>query len=560
MPIHNVKRQIFNARCTQPTKFIQPNQRIGAITLLFSYAVTADLDLRWTNIASMDIASLLNTMPAPSRQSDNGSNIVTQLQSSGLDARVIRVDKSGVLLATRLGEILGKNALDLKKGDLVRIRLDTGDKNPVLKVGKPSVEPILLNGANHKALYQALKANQAFTGVVIRHRPGNSIIQVGNSQYPITHQAALKTGQLVNIELRQQINAIELKPVNSEQVLKSALAKLLPQQSNLETRTALSQLVKILRSGDTATPRSNDSATPRQAPVASSSPTETRKSAIVENKVATMANPVKAVTGNLTTSDKVLLPLAARLGTLLDSIPSIAAISSRVIQQWISHSGLIKMIDTNTASTPQNPLSVLQQLPVSEDSLKLLIQLLFRSRADLTANTDKSRIDPEAVRSDQSAGLIKEILKLIDQSLNQQLFHKVTARHQQELQQPIAVNLTIPFSDKETVNDLHLKIRQKDREACDEKQCWDIHLSFEFGNLGLISSHINMDGNLVSTSFWSVLAETKQKIDLAIPEFKQQLSNSGFKTGQFNSFSGIPSQDDMLDMAPYPDALLDIKV
>lgn len=560
MPIHNVKRQIFNARRTLPTKFTQPNQRIGAITLLFNYAITADLDLRWTNIASMDIASLLNTVPAASRPSDNGANIVTQLQSSGLDARVIRVDKSGVLLATRLGEILGKNALDLKKGDLVRIRLDTGDKNPVLKVSKPSVEPILLNNANHKALYQALKANQTFTGVVIRHQPGNSLIQVGNSQYPITHQTALKTGQLVKLELRQQINAIELKPVNSEQLLKSALTKLLPQQSNLETRTALSQLVRILRSGDTTTPRSNETAAPRQVPVASSSPTESGKSAIVENKVATMVNPVKAVTGNLTASDNVLLPLAARLGTLLDSIPSIAAINSRVIQQWISYSGLIKMIDSNLASAPQNPLSVLQQLPVTEDSLKLLIQLLFRSRADLTTNTDKSRIDPEAIRNDQSAGLLKEILKLIDQSLNQQLFHKVTARHQQELQQPIAVNLTIPFSDKETVNDLHLKIRQKDSADCDENQCWDIHLSFEFGNLGLISSHINMDGNLVSTSFWSVLAETKQKIDLAIPGFKQQLSNSGFKTGQFNSFPGIPSRDDKLDMAPYPDALLDIKV
>jgi hypothetical protein len=508
----------------------------------------------------MDIASLLNAAPASNRQSEKGADILEKLQSSGLDARVVRIDKSGVLLTTRLGEILGKNTLDLKKGDFVQIRLDKGDKNPVLKVTRPAVESILLSAVKHKSLYQALKANQASTGLIVRNQPGNSKIQVGNTQYSIAHQAGLKTGQLVTLELRNQINAIQLKPVNSEQVLKSALAKLLPQQSNPETRTALSQLVRILRSGTSTTSPGNESATLRQVPISTNAATETGKLAVVVNKAATINSPSKTLNNNLTTGDRVLLPLTARLGVLLDSIPSVAAINSRVIQQWISYAGLIKIIDANTNLALQNPLSILQQLPDSETNLKQLIQLLFRSRNGFSLNTDKASSDPEAARNDQSSSLIKEILKLIDQSLSQQLFQKVSARHQQELQQPVALNLTIPFSDRESVNDLHLKIHQKVRDACDEKQCWDIHLSFEFGNLGLISSHINMDGNLLSTSFWSVLAETKQKVDLAIPDFKQLLSKSGFITGQFNSFAGIPPQDDKLDKAAYPDALLDIKV
>lgn len=503
----------------------------------------------------MDIASLLNLAPTPTSQSEKVPEILNRLlQSGGLNAQVIRVDKSGALLSTRLGEILGKNALDLKTGDFVQIRLETGDKNPVLKVSKPIIPPILLSAAKHKTLYQALKTDQTYTAIVVRHQPGNSKIQIGNTQFSIAHPVGLKTGQLVTLELRNQINAIELKPVNSEQVLKSALAKLLPQQSNPEMRTALSQLVRFLTPD--ARLASNDGPMLRNATTTTNATKGIKKPTAVENRVLSS----KTTPSNPTIGDRALMPLSARLGLLLDAIPSITAINSRVIQQWIGHLGLIKPADANTSSTLLNPLSVLQQLPDTEATLKQLIQLFFRSRAPVSSNTDQSGKDLEATRNDQFSGLIKEILKLIDHSLNQQLFQKVNARHQQELQQAVALNLTIPFSDRESVNDLHLKIRQQDREASSEKQCWDIHLSFEFGDLGLISSHINMDGNLLSTSFWSVLAETKQKIDLAIPEFKQQLGNSGFITGQFNSFAGIPQQDNKLDLASYPDALLDIKV
>ena len=502
----------------------------------------------------MDIASLLNSAPTTTSQSEKTPEILNRLlQSGGLDAQVIKVDKSGALLSTRLGEILGKNALDLKTGDSVRIRLETGDKNPVLKVSRPIVPAILLSAAKHKALYQALRADQAYTAIVVRHQPGDSKIQIGNTQFSIAYQTGLKAGQLVTLALRNKINAIELKPVNSEQVLKSALAKLLPQQTNPDMRTALSQLVRFLRPD--ARVAGNEKLV-LNTPTATNAANAMEKPTVAENRVLSS----KTTPSNPTIGERALMPLSARLGLLLDAIPSITAINSRVIQQWIAHLGLVKPIDSNTSSPVLNPLSVLQQLPDTEATLKQLIQLFFRSRAPVSSNTDQSGNDPEATRNDQSSGLIKEILKLIEQSLNHQLFQKVNARHQQELQQAVSLNLTIPFSDRESVNDLHLKIRQQDREASSEKQCWDIHLSFEFGDLGLISSHINMDGNLLSTSFWSVLAETKQKIDLAIPEFKQLLSNSGFITGQFNSFAGIPQQDDKYDLSSYPDALLDIKV
>jgi hypothetical protein len=505
----------------------------------------------------MDISSLLNAAVAPSSQLVKGQDTLAKLlQLSGIDARVIRVDKSGVLLATRLGEILGKNSLDLKQGDSVRVRLDTGDSNPVLKVTRQPPEPILLKQENHKALFRAMQPNQTYTALIVRNQPGNSKIQMGNIQYPIAHQVGLKKGQLVNLATGIQNSAIELKPVNTEQVLKSLLTLLLPRQPGPESGNPLSQLLRYLDTG--ARQAAGESSTQKQGRNPAS--TEARPATLTDGKSVPTTVGKMVTDLNPPTSEKALPALAARLISLLKSIPDISTINSRVIQQWLGYTGLIKATDAGTNPALNNPLAVLQQLPGTEASLKQLIQLLFSSKLASTGTPDNAKKDMGSSRNEPIASMVKDILRLIDQSVNQLMFQKVNARHQQELQQPIALNLTIPFADRQSINDLHLKIRQKEREAAPEKQCWDIHLSFEFGNLGLISSHINLDGDLLSTSFWSTLSDTKLKIEQAIPEFKQQLSSSGFTLGQFHSFAGTPPQDERLDMNLYSDALLDIKV
>ena len=188
--------------------------------------------------------------------------------------------KSGILLATRLGEIIGKNSLDLKKGDLVHIRLVESDKSPVLKVSKTTAEPVVLNATQHKALYQALKPNQTTTALVIKQQPGNIRIQVGNAEYTISQPINLKNGQILNLEPRPQNNTIEIKPVNSEQVLKSLLSQLLPRQSNPESRTALSRLLRILQPQPDQPAR--HSQVIKQGPIAAKS--EAGRSLPVDNK------------------------------------------------------------------------------------------------------------------------------------------------------------------------------------------------------------------------------------------------------------------------------------
>ena len=161
--------------------------------------------------------------------------------------------------------------------------------------------------------------------------------------------------------------------------------------------------------------------------------------------------------------NKLLVELAGRLSALVDSLPSISAINSRVIKQWIAYEGLIKIPNANQNSVAQNPLAVLHQLPDTEAALKQLVQLLFRNRSGPDEVSNKTSNEPETRANEASTSLIRDILKLVEQSLNQQLLQKVNARHQQELQLPIALNLTIPVADKQSINDLRLKICQKDK-------------------------------------------------------------------------------------------------
>ncbi|MDH5354172.1 MAG: flagellar hook-length control protein FliK, partial [Gammaproteobacteria bacterium] len=103
-------------------------------------------------------------------------------------------------------------------------------------------------------------------------------------------------------------------------------------------------------------------------------------------------------------------------------------------------------------------------------------------------------------------------------------------------------------------------IRQHSRDTDPEKQSWDIYLDFEFGLLGMISTHLMLEENTLSASFWSVLPATQDKIDQNLPDFEQQINRAGFNLGQFNSFPGKPPVAPTQQILPSSESLLDIKV
>jgi hypothetical protein len=205
-------------------------------------------------------------------------------------------------------------------------------------------------------------------------------------------------------------------------------------------------------------------------------------------------------------------------------------------------------------------LSVMRQLPQTEQGINQLIQLLLKASQE-SADTEVQQLKkPTFNNNEPLLTQFRDAIRSTEQSLNQQLFQQTSLRFQQELQQPVAFNLNIPYMEQQTVKSLQLKIRQKSKAANAENQAWEIRLSFEFGLLGLISTHILLDGDTLSSSFWAIKEATKNKINDALPDFKQQLVKSGFYLGHFFCYLGQPPQESNNAFSPVPDSLLDIKV
>lgn len=490
----------------------------------------------------MEISNLPPTAPSKGNTTDAQLDVLSRLQQLGsVQARVVSVTNGEALLLTRLGEITASNALKLKAGDTVQIRLDGDKQNPVLKV-TPSQDQVTLLVANkYLKLLTLLPANRPTPATVVSQQGNNTLLQLGTTQASIPLQSKLKAGQLLNIVHREASGTIEIKPVDHQQVLRSALAQLIsarPQSSANNQLQPLLQLVQSILKINTG-----------QTPVA----TLTNNSQNVPG--TPISNNGNALPGNTVST------LASGLELLIRSLPTVTSLSQRAIQKSVelaTHSTWGSKPDKGLPNS--NPLSVLRQLPQTEQGLNQLIQSLLKTNQE-QSDTDVQQLKRMVFNNDESLlTQFRDAIKSTEQSLNQQLFQQTSLRFQQELQQPIAFNLNIPYMEQQTVKSLQLKIRQKSKEASAENQAWEIRLSFEFGLLGLISTHILLDGDTLSTSFWAVEKETKNKINNALPDFKHQLVKSGFNLGNFFCYLGQPPQENDSAFSPIPDSLLDIKV
>ena len=493
----------------------------------------------------MDIPKLNQTPAQPTAQSGNTADILGSLRRLGaIDATVLRIEKGEVLLATRLGEIIGKNALDLKTGDQLRIRIGGLDTSPVLKVTRQIAKPIILNTPGQTALTRALVPNQLQTAMVVVQTPESIGIRLNGNRHTINQQVDVKTGQLISLNYRPDKNHIEIKPVDTGQVLKSALTRLLPQAKLAESSNSLVSLVKILQSL-ASHPRANQSTTqfPASLGLTNSLP-----------QGNTAANT------NLKGQEGAQTQLITRLVSMLQSLPKISTLDRVVIQQWAGFLSSAKNVLGIDNPNLENPFSLLKQIPTNEASLRPLLQQWARQILAASNFTAHSKSNLEAPDNESYSNVAKDILKLVEQSINQHQFQQTSVRYQQEQQQPINFSLTIPVTEDESARPLNINIRERKSSAVNEDNAWDIDLNFEFGQLGLISSHITVDGNLISTTFWANQEDTRLKIDRALPEFKQQLLTAGFEPGQFFSLAGpAPTAVEQVRQH-FSDTLLDIKV
>jgi hypothetical protein len=491
----------------------------------------------------MEISNLPPTAPSKGNAADAPIDILSRLQQLGsIQARIVSVANGQALLLTRLGEITGSNALKLKAGDTVQIRLDGDKQNPVLKVTPSQDQVTLLAANNFLKLLSLLPANRQTPATVVTQQGGNTLLQLGSEKISIPLHSQLKTGQLLNIVHREASQTIEIKPVDHQQVLRSALTQLIsarPQSSDNNQLQPLLQLVqsalKINTGQSTAATLTNNS----------------------QNFTATStANQGNALPGN------TISTLVTGLELLIRSLPTVTSLGhQRAIQKSVelaTHSNLGSKPEKGLPNS--NPLSVLRQLPQTEQGINQLIQSLIKTNQE-QVGTEVQQLKRATFNNDEPLlTQFRDAIRSTEQSLNQQLFQQTSLRFQQEIQQPIAFNLNIPYMEQQTVKSLQLKIRQKSKEASAENQAWEIRLSFEFALLGLISTHILLDGDTLSTSFWAVEKGTKDKINDALPDFKHQLVKSGFNIGNFFCYLGQPPQESDNAFSPVPDSLLDIKV
>lgn len=488
----------------------------------------------------MEISNLPPSSPSNVSVSDPPLDILSRLQQLGSSqARVISVANGQALLSTRFGEITGSNALKLKAGDTVQIRLEGDKQNPVLKVTPFQNQMTLLPANKFMKLLVLLPANRPTPATVVRHQGNNTLLQLGTVQMPIPLQPQLKTGQLLNIVHREASATIEIKPVNHQQVLRSALAQLVsarPQSSSNNQLQPFLQLVQSVLKINTGPPSEVYLANNSQNLMGS-----------------TISNSSNALPNNTMTT------LVSGLELLVRSLPTPISLTQRAIQKWVELSTDSTLgAKRETSASSSNPLSVLRHLPQTERGLNQLIQSLLKTNQE---QAEVQQLKKTVFDNDEPLLMqFRDAIKSTEQSLNQQLFQQTSLRFQQELQQPIAFNLNIPFMEQQSVKSLQLKIRQKNKEADAENQTWEIRLSFEFGLLGFISAHILLDGNTLSTSFWAVDGDTKNKINSALPDFKQQLVKSGFDLGNFFCYLGQPTSESDNAFSPIPDSLLDIKV
>lgn len=487
----------------------------------------------------MDIIKLPPASAANNPVADPKSDLLNRLQQLGsIPARVVSIDNGQASLMTRLGEITGKNALKLKVGDTIQIKLGGDKQNPVLKVAPALDQGSLLPANKFPKLLPLLLSNRPTTAVVVNQQGGNTLVKLGNTLSSLPLQSQFKTGQLLKITNRAASGTIEIKPVNHQQVLKSGLAQLISALPKFSANNKLLPLLQLLQTSVKATTANIDQAPP---------------STTGQNSPAA---------GSLTTAiPRNIQTLVSGLEFLIRSLPTIATLDQRTIQKWVELATESTLGNKSTRSTQTpNLYSVLRQLPQSEQGLAQLVQLLLKPNLEQAAAVSKQMRETGFEDNELFMSQLRDAIKTTEQSLNQQLFQQTSLRFQQEFQQPVAFNLNIPYTEQQTVKSLQLKIRQKRKEANPENQAWEIQLSFEFGLLGLISTHILLDTNRLSTSFWAVEADTKVKIEDALPEFKQQLVNSGFDLGQITCYLGIPSGESDSDFSPLPESLLDIKV
>ena len=342
-----------------------------------------------------------------------------------------------------------------------------------------------------------------------------------------------------------------VKPVVSEPI-SQATTRHPAIQSNIRGAAATDQVnaSTIAASGEKIKPT---------AVVAESDRSTIESRAVVADRQPVTGSQTPQTNGTTSQSGK---PSAAgtaptTLQMLLQWVPRLAEMNVTQIKQWFEFANLIRRPKAKADLTATiDPVRSLNKL-ISEASFsrELTETIQLKLKAAAGEDAPKAKTLPQDILQQT----IRDGIKLVEQSLSQNLLQRASLGLQQEIQQPLSLSLVLPFLERQEVKPIHIDLSQRNESSQDNDNGWDIRLNFEFEGLGPISCHLFLEGRAVAASFYSDRDQTRNRIDQALPELKQQLTSAGFTNCEFHSFPGAPANTPPPARTGYSESLIDIE-
>jgi len=245
------------------------------------------------------------------------------------------------------------------------------------------------------------------------------------------------------------------------------------------------------------------------------------------------------------------------LQMLLQWVPRLAEMNVTQIKQWFEFANLIRRPKVKADSTATiDPVRSLNKL-INEASFSRELTETIQLKLKAAAGEDAPK--PKTLAQDILQQTVRDGIKLVEQSLSQNLLQRASIGLQQETQQPLSLSLVLPFLERQEVKPIHIDLSQRGQSSEDNDNGWDIRLNFEFEGLGPISCHLFLEGRAVAASFYSDQDQTRSRIDQALPELRHQLLNAGFTNCEFHSFPGSPAKTPPPARTGYSESLIDIE-
>lgn len=192
-------------------------------------------------------------------------------RSGPIEARVLKLLDGGLLLGSRLGEILTSNNLKFKVGDRLTLRIDGDAGKPLLRVTAATPRPILIDLRDAPALTRLLLPGRPQLASVVAHGAEKMQFKIDNQRLSTTAHPGLRKGQLVSLLRSAERHSVEIRPLDARPVFKALVTRLIAARYDSGRPAALVSLLRLLHQANpaalpAATQRDSRSTTYQQPP------------------------------------------------------------------------------------------------------------------------------------------------------------------------------------------------------------------------------------------------------------------------------------------------------